>query len=129
MRYPALIDGEDGAYGVVLPDLLGCVAMGYTIEDALFNAVEALRDYAFELEKDGIPLNPPSRLEDVEVPKGSALASVVLIPGPSKCPNIKVSFTLNADVADIIKSEAKRRKMSRGEYVEWMVHALAKMGA
>ena len=129
MRYPALIDGEDGAYGVVLPDLLGCVAMGYTIDDALSNAVEALRDYVFEMEQDGTPIPPPSRLEDVKVPNGSALASVVLIPGPSKCPNVKVSMTLNADVADVIKSEAKRRKMSRGEYVEWMVHAVAKMGA
>ena len=102
--------------------------MGYTIDDALSNAVEVLRDYAFELEKDGIPLNPPGRLEDVEVPKGSALASVVLIPGPSKCPNVRVNLTLDADVADLMKSEAKRRKMSRNEYVEWLVRYTAKLG-
>ena len=38
MRYPALIDGEAGAYGVVFPDLPGCVAMGSTIDEALGNA-------------------------------------------------------------------------------------------
>ena len=27
LRYPALIDGEDGAYGVTFPDLPGVVAM------------------------------------------------------------------------------------------------------
>jgi len=30
LRYPALIDGEKGAYGVTFPDLPGIVAMGET---------------------------------------------------------------------------------------------------
>ena len=41
LRYPALVDGREGAYGVVFPDLPGCVAMGYTVEDALINAEDA----------------------------------------------------------------------------------------
>lgn len=53
VRYPALIDGENGAYGVSFPDLPGIVAMGDTIEEALMNAEEALRDYVIETEKDG----------------------------------------------------------------------------
>ena len=46
LRYTALVDGREGAYGVVFPDLPGCVAMGYTVEDALINAEDALRDYS-----------------------------------------------------------------------------------
>jgi len=42
VRYPALIDGEKGAYGVSFPDLPGIVAMGDTIDEALMNAEEAL---------------------------------------------------------------------------------------
>ena len=52
-RYPALIDGKKGAYGVTFPDLPGIVAMGKTIDEAMVNAEEALRDYAIEVLKDG----------------------------------------------------------------------------
>ena len=38
-RYPALIDGETGAYGVTFPDLPGIVAMGATLDEALLNAI------------------------------------------------------------------------------------------
>ena len=60
-RYPALIDGETGAYGVTFPDLPGIVAMGATPDEALLNAEEALRDYAAETEKDGRPIGRPER--------------------------------------------------------------------
>ena len=53
LRYPALMDGEEGAYGVVFPDLPGCVAMGYTVEDAIVNAEDAMRDWVDEMEKNG----------------------------------------------------------------------------
>ena len=43
-RYYALIDGEAGGYGIVFPDLPGCTAMGATIDEAIGNAAEALRD-------------------------------------------------------------------------------------
>ena len=52
-RYPALIDGKEGAYGVTFPDLPGIVAMGKTIDEAMVNAEEALRDYAIEVLKMG----------------------------------------------------------------------------
>jgi predicted RNase H-like HicB family nuclease len=45
-RYIALIDVKSGAYGVAFPDLPGCTATGKTMEAALANAVEALRDWA-----------------------------------------------------------------------------------
>ena len=46
-RYPALIDGEKGAYGVTFPDLPGIVAMGASVDEALANAEEALRGSYF----------------------------------------------------------------------------------
>jgi len=39
IRYVALIDGEAGAYGVVIPDLPGCTAMGAGVDEAMINAV------------------------------------------------------------------------------------------
>ena len=78
-RYPALIDGEKGAYGVTFPDLPGIVAMGSTIEEAMTDAEEALCDCAIEASKDGSVLRPPTAMENVAAPLGHTLVSVPLI--------------------------------------------------
>ena len=77
--YPALIDGEDGAYGVTFPDLPGIVAMGATIEEAASNAEEALRDYAIESEADGEEIISPSSLDDMEISSEQRLIAVPLM--------------------------------------------------
>ena len=78
-RYPALIDGENGAYGVTFPDLPGIVAMGKTLDEAVLNAEEALRDYAIETEADGEDIVTPSPLDKVETPAGQQLVSISLV--------------------------------------------------
>ncbi len=80
MRYPALIDGEAGAYGVAFPDFPRCVAMGSTVDEAIENAEAALREWIDSMEDAGQPVAPPSALEAVSVPEGSALAFVTLTP-------------------------------------------------
>ena len=65
LRYPALIDSEDGTYGVTFPDLPGVVAMAETLDQALVNAEDALRDYAIETEKDGRARIFPSAIGDM----------------------------------------------------------------
>ena len=56
-RYPAVIDGERGAYGVVIPDMPGaCCAMGDTVDEALANAEDVLADFVDLLEADGVPV-------------------------------------------------------------------------
>ena len=79
LLYPAIIDGEQGAYGVVFPDLPGIAAMGETVAEALANAKEVLRDYAIETEQDGDDLVAPSSMDDVEIREGERLVSVPLI--------------------------------------------------
>ncbi len=127
-RYPALIDGAKGAYGVAFPDLPGIVAMGATLEEAMLNAEAVLQDAALEAERDGIALSPPSALEDVDVPAGSALSSILLVRAAPARRSVRLNLTLDAAVADIIKSEADRRGMSRKRYVEWMTRRLAQIG-
>lgn len=78
IQYPALIDGEAGAYGVVFPDLDGIAAMGGTVEDAIVNAQAALQDYVYYTELDGRQFAKPSAMEAVEVPEGSVLTMVAL---------------------------------------------------
>ena len=76
IEYPALIDGEEGAYGVVFPDIPGVAAMGHTVDEALLNAGEVLRDYAVETKRDGDKLARPSPIETIDVPKGKRLVSI-----------------------------------------------------
>ena len=78
-RYPAIIEGGGDDYGIVFPDLPGIVAMGDTLEQAMVNAEEALRDYAIESKRDGLPLAAPSALVDVEVPSDCTLTSILLV--------------------------------------------------
>ncbi len=126
LRYPALIDGENGAYGVSFPDLPGVVAMGGTMDQALVNAEDALRDYAIETEKDGEARISPSAIEDVVPPTGSTLVSVPLIHLSGR--SIRANMMLDEGVIAFIDGEAKRRGMTRTAYVEWMARRIAQAG-
>ncbi len=53
MRYVALLDGNDGAYGVVVPDFPGCSSGGATIDEAVANADEAIALWADEMAAQG----------------------------------------------------------------------------
>ena len=79
MKYPALIDGEAGAYGAVFPDLPGCVAMGCTISEVVRNAEDAMRDWIASMEANGEMVPEPSSLESIAVPSGSTLTSISLV--------------------------------------------------
>ena len=125
-RYPALIDGKKGAYGVTFPDLPGIVAMGNTVDEAMVNAEEALRDCAIEAEKDGEPITPPSDLERVRIEAGQTLVSIPLLRLSGR--SVRRHMTLDEGVAAFIDSEARRRGMTRTAYIEWMTRRVAEMG-
>ena len=126
MRYPAVIDGKKGAYGATFPDLPGIVAMGETLDEALVNAEEALRDYVVETEKDGETITPPSALEQVKTPAGCLLVSVPLLRLSGR--SVRANMLLDEGVTAFIASEARRRGMTRTAYVEWMTRRIAQMG-
>ena len=126
MRYPALIDCEPSVVGVVFPDLPGCVAAAATIDAALVNAEDVLRDWIEVAEEDGRAVPAPSELEDIDVPAGSVLTSIPLV-RPSGVP-VRANLSLDAGVAAFIDGECKRRGMTRKAYIEWMARRIAQMG-
>ena len=126
IRYPALIDGDEGAYGVVFPDIPGVGAMGNTVDEALLNAEDALRDYAIETERDGDEPARPSPFQSIETPIGNQLVSIPLIRPSGK--SVRAGLTLEEDVAEFIDSEASRRGMTRKTYITWIVRRIASMG-
>ena len=125
-RYPALLDGEKGGYGVSFPDLPGVVAMGKTIDEAMVHAEESLRDYAIEARKDDAELTMPSPIEGVEVPAGNTLVSIPMIPLPGR--SVRANLSLDEGVAAFVDGEARRRGMTLKVYVKWMARRVAQTG-
>ena len=125
-RYPALVDGKAGAYGVSFPDLPGCVAMGRTVDEAMLNAEESLREWANDYEARGGKLPNPSPLETVATPEGTQLATIPLI-RPSGT-RVRLNVYVDKDVAAFIDNEARRRNMTRTSTLTWMVRRIAQMG-
>ena len=79
MQYPVLIESEDDVYGVVFPDLPGCVAVGLTMDGALRNAEEAVRDWIECTEEAGEHVPAPSTPGTIDAPAGCTLGSISLV--------------------------------------------------
>ena len=74
MRYIALVDGKAGAYGVVMPDLPGCTAASSATDEALRNAVEAVRLWVEDAINDGEVLPSPRSVEALRADPEIAVA-------------------------------------------------------
>ena len=126
VRYTVLIDGEAGAYGVIFPDLPGCNAMGSSLDDALENAAESLRDYVSDALEQGEAVPPPRPLEALRqddsvaeaLAGGASLAYVALVLDTGKA--VKANLSIDEGVLAAIDREAKRRKLTRSAFVEMM---------
>lgn len=124
MRYTALIDGSDGAFGVTFPDLPGCTAMGASVDEALTSAASALRVWAEAFVAGGNEMPQPTGVDalrkdpDVReaLAEGAALASVVLVAGLGR--PVKANMSLDSGVLADIDDAAKRLGLTRSGMVE-----------
>lgn len=135
MRYTALIDGEPGAFGAVFPDLPGCAAMGNTLDDAIANAGEALRDWVLAVEAGGgavpAPRPPGAIAADPDaaaaLAAGAALASIVLLRETGR--PVRANLSLDAGVLAAIDAAAARLGITRSATVELLAgHGLSTLG-
>jgi predicted RNase H-like HicB family nuclease len=129
-RYIALIDGKAGAYGVVFPDLPGCTAMGKTMDEAVANAADALRDWAEVTEESGGKVPKPRSLEilrrdpDVKaaLATGAGLATVPLVRETGK--PVKANLSIDSGVLAAMDAEASRRRLTRSAFVEMLARTM-----
>ena len=130
-RYVALIDGEAGAYGVTVPDLPGCTAMGASVEEALANIVEAMRDWAEVAEETGGTVPAPRSAEAVradpdvaeELAAGAMLATVAMVRETGR--PVKANLSLDSGVLAVLDAEAKRAGLTRSAMVEALTKRMA----
>lgn len=122
-RYVALLDGKVGAYGVTVPDLPGCTSGGATIDEALRNAVEAVRLWVEDARADGETVPQPRAAEAVRsdpdvaaaLGEGAALAIVPLILDSGHA--AKANLSLDAGLLAAIDEAAAARGLTRSAFL------------
>jgi len=60
MRYAIVIEKAKNNYAAYVPDLLGCVATGKTIEETEQQIREAIEIHLRGMREDGLPIPEPS---------------------------------------------------------------------
>lgn len=131
IRYVALIDGEAGAYGVVIPDLPGCAAMGVSVEEAMVNAVDAMREWAEVVEETGGVVARARPIEAVRADpdvaealvNGAILTTIAMVRHAGR--PVKANLSLDAGVLATLDAEAKRHGLTRSAMVETLTKRLA----
>ncbi len=124
--YFALIDGKAGGYGAWFPDLLGCTAMGATIEEAIVNAADAMRDWIEVTAEKGGLVPEPNTIETLladqdtseAIGEGAVLAHIPLVRETGR--PVKANLSIDAGILAAIDEQAERRKLTRSAFVELM---------
>lgn len=122
-RYIALIDGESGAYGVTVPDLPGCTSGGSTTDEALRNAIEAIRLWAEDAIAEGEEVPAPRSAERLRadpevaqaVAEGAALAIVPLLLDAGR--PAKANLSIDAGLLTAIDEAAAARGLTRSAFL------------
>jgi predicted RNase H-like HicB family nuclease len=123
MRYVALVDGKEGAFGVVVPDLPGCTSAGKTMDAAYRNAIEAVRLWVEDALEDGEKL-PRSRsllrfLVDPDIRRALAAgAALIIIPVVRDAGRpAKANVSMDAGTLQAIDEEAAARGLTRSAFI------------
>lgn len=122
-RYVALVDGEAGAYGVIVPDLPGCTSGGATTDEALHHAIEAVRLWAEDAIADGEELPAPRSAEALRadpeiaaaIAAGAALAIVPLLIDLGR--PAKANLSIDAGLLAAIDEAAAARGLTRSAFL------------
>ncbi|MBK8561387.1 type II toxin-antitoxin system HicB family antitoxin [Candidatus Amarobacter glycogenicus] len=64
MRYAVVTEKAPGNYSAYVPDLPGCVAVGYSLAEVELAIREAIRFHIEGLKEDGLPVPPPSEMAE-----------------------------------------------------------------
>jgi predicted RNase H-like HicB family nuclease len=123
-HYYALLDSApEGGFGVVFPDCPGCTSAGDTLDEAVANAVEALRDWLEVRAEFGDPA-PKSRSlaslhADPDVAHALASGAVIAaIPSTARRGRtMRVQITLDEGVLAAVDEAARRSGDTRSGFL------------
>ncbi len=98
-NYVAVIDTEDGVYGVTFPDFAGCVSSADSVEGIVQGATEALTGHVALMSEDGDALPSPTSIMDINNEDGEVLVLIeVPVPGRKKRINVTLDENLISEI-------------------------------
>lgn len=116
MYYVGILDGSGDVWGVRIPDVPGCHGGGATPEEAIADAISALRDWDLEVQA------PRSAKEIMAAPeaefdpaKGETLVMIPRIADLGK--PVRANISMDAGELSAIDAEAERRGLTRSAFM------------
>jgi predicted RNase H-like HicB family nuclease len=124
-QYIALIHKDAGSdYGVLFPDLPGCVTAGVDLDDARAMAEEALALHLAGMAADEEPIPKPSSLEAVMADRENRDAVAILVKAPpATAKAVRVNMTIPEDELERIDKFAVEQGYTRSGF---LLHAAKK---
>jgi predicted RNase H-like HicB family nuclease len=123
MRYVGFVDGREGAYGVVIPDLPGCTSAGKTVDAAYRNAIEAVRLWIEDALGDGEKLPRPRSLKEMLADReirrtlgtGAVLIMIPVVRDTGR--PAKANVSMDAGTLQAIDEEAAAHGLTRSAFI------------
>lgn len=119
--YVGILDGGKNACGIRIPDVPGCHGGGRTPEDAIADAISALREVAAHLTANDVALAAPRSVREImkdEAVDLESAESLVMIPLLlDRGRSVKANISLDAGLLEAIDSEAERSGLTRSSFL------------
>lgn len=117
MHYPVVIHKDPSSdYGVIVPDLPGCVSAGVTVDEALANVREAIELHLEGLIEEGMAIPEPGLIEDYRRKRdyaGGTWAVVAVDPGNLRVKAKRLAVTMPERIVDAVDRYAKQQGETR----------------
>jgi predicted RNase H-like HicB family nuclease len=121
-QYVGILDGAGDVWGVRIPDFPGCYGGGPTPEDALKDAVNALREVTAHYVATGRAVPAPRTMEDVRRdasaeydPNSESMVMVPLL--LDKARPVRANISIDAGTLEAIDEEAEKRGLTRSSFL------------
>jgi predicted RNase H-like HicB family nuclease len=122
-RYVSLLDGAEGAYGIVVPDLPGCTAAGETIADVVADAIAAVREWILDAREDDDAIPQPRDMAALKADEhvaealrdGSAFVMIPVLIDSGR--PAKANLSLDSGLLEAIDDAAKASGLTRSSFI------------
>ena len=121
VQHVGILDGGGNVWGNRIPDFPGCHGGGATAEDALADAISALREVASYYVASGRDVPAPRSMDEVRRDKAAfdpACESLVMVPLLlDKARPVRANISIDAGTLEAIDEEAERRGLTRSSFL------------
>ena len=126
MRYPIVIErgDETHAFGIVVPDLPGCISAGDTMDEAFDMAKEAIEGWIECAMDDGEEIPKPSKMDEIaelQEFQGWILGTIEVDLSKLSDKVERVNITLPARILRRLDTQAQKAGVSRSGYLAQLV--------